>query len=112
MIVQQMVGVIAYLHQHGIVHRDIKSHNMLVDKNFNVKLCDFGLAKHKVMLWVNCRISSIADLCNLAEHQPTWLHNYSKREVIMRLLTFLHWERCCTRCTQEKCRITDWILRT
>ena len=44
----QMVGVIAYLHCHGIVHRDIKSHNMLVDKDYNVKLCDFGLAKHKV----------------------------------------------------------------
>ena len=47
-IVQQMTSVIAYLHQHGIVHRDIKSHNMLLDKNLNVKLCDFGLAKHKV----------------------------------------------------------------
>ena len=47
-IVQQMIGVIGYLHHHGIVHRDIKSHNMLLDKNFNVKLCDFGLAKHKV----------------------------------------------------------------
>lgn len=43
-----MAGVICYLHRHGIVHRDIKSHNMLLDKNYNVKLCDFGLAKHKV----------------------------------------------------------------
>ena len=44
----QMVSVISYLHHHGIAHRDIKSHNMLVDKNYTVKLCDFGLAKHKV----------------------------------------------------------------
>jgi serine/threonine protein kinase len=44
----QIIGVIAYLHRHGIVHRDIKSHNMLIDKNYTVKLCDFGLARHKV----------------------------------------------------------------
>ena len=47
-IATQMVSVIAYLHRHGIVHRDIKSHNMLLDKNLTLKLCDFGLARHKV----------------------------------------------------------------
>lgn len=49
-IASQMAGVVAYLHRHGIVHRDIKSHNMLLDKYYNLKLCDFGLAKHKVRL--------------------------------------------------------------
>jgi serine/threonine protein kinase len=34
-----------YMHNLGIVHRDIKSHNVLVDANLNVKVCDFGLAK-------------------------------------------------------------------
>lgn len=47
-IAQQIIGVIAYLHRLGIVHRDIKSHNILLDKNYTVKLCDFGLARHKV----------------------------------------------------------------
>jgi serine/threonine protein kinase len=74
-----MIGVIAYLHRHGIVHRDIKSHNMLVDRNYTVKLCDFGLAKHKVQTYPR-RANSIADPCSSAAPLPTWPHNYSKNE--------------------------------
>lgn len=37
--------VFEYMHHLGIAHRDIKSHNVLIDHNFNVKICDFGLAK-------------------------------------------------------------------
>lgn len=34
----------------GIVHRDIKSHNILIDDHYNVKICDFGLARFKADL--------------------------------------------------------------
>lgn len=40
--------VFQYMHHLGIVHRDIKSHNILIDDGFNVKVCDFGLAKFVV----------------------------------------------------------------
>jgi serine/threonine protein kinase len=36
------------MHTLGIVHRDIKSHNILIDHNLEVKICDFGLARFKV----------------------------------------------------------------
>jgi len=36
-----------YLHKSHpiIIHRDLKSHNLLVDENWKVKVCDFGLSK-------------------------------------------------------------------
>lgn len=39
---------ILYLHNADIVHRDIKTLNVLLDNKNTVKLCDFGLAKHIV----------------------------------------------------------------
>ena len=36
-----------YLHQQQppIIHRDLKSHNLLVDRHWQVKVCDFGLSR-------------------------------------------------------------------
>jgi serine/threonine protein kinase len=39
-----------FMHAIGIVHRDLKSHNILIDDHMNIKVCDFGLAKFKADL--------------------------------------------------------------
>ncbi len=46
-IITDMACGLAFLHDNEIVHRDLKSLNVLLDENYNAKLSDFGLAKIK-----------------------------------------------------------------
>jgi serine/threonine protein kinase len=41
----QMAIAIGYLHQKGIVHRDLKLENILLDQDGYIKIIDYGLAK-------------------------------------------------------------------
>jgi tRNA A-37 threonylcarbamoyl transferase component Bud32 len=46
-ITKQLICTMAYIHSRGYVHRDLKTQNILLDKNLDMKLCDFGLTKLK-----------------------------------------------------------------
>ncbi|MHC4242445.1 MAG: serine/threonine-protein kinase, partial [Planctomycetota bacterium] len=44
-IVPQVCDALQFAHEEGIVHRDVKPENILLDKKGRVKIADFGLAK-------------------------------------------------------------------
>ncbi|CAO3600691.1 unnamed protein product [Absidia cylindrospora] len=42
---QQLTNALQLCHRQGIVHRDLKLENILLDVNNNCKICDFGFAR-------------------------------------------------------------------
>lgn len=42
---KQLLEGVAYLHDKGLLHRDIKGGNLLLSKNGVLKIADFGLAR-------------------------------------------------------------------
>ncbi|KAK2709858.1 cyclin-dependent kinase 5-like [Artemia franciscana] len=41
----QLLRGLAYCHNHNVLHRDLKPQNLLINKNGDLKLADFGLAR-------------------------------------------------------------------
>ncbi|RLN08885.1 hypothetical protein C2845_PM11G25950 [Panicum miliaceum] len=67
-----------YLHNCSpvIVHRDLKSPNLLVDKNWVVKVCDFGLSRMKNKTFLSSRSTAGTVLINFLHRAPCiWKRN-------------------------------------
>ena len=41
----QLINVMQFMQEKGVMHRDLKPQNIMLDENFNVKVIDFGDAR-------------------------------------------------------------------
>src|SRR4051794_5325774 len=44
-VTRQVLAALGHAHENGIVHRDIKPHNVMIDDDRRVKVTDFGIAR-------------------------------------------------------------------
>ena len=44
MYIGQIVKALIYIHSQGVIHRDLKLGNVLINDQMDAKICDFGLS--------------------------------------------------------------------
>jgi serine/threonine protein kinase len=40
-----LLHALNFLHSANVIHRDVKPANILVDPNYMIKICDFGMSR-------------------------------------------------------------------
>ncbi len=81
-LVMQICEALQFAHDQGIVHRDIKPGNILIDRSGRVKIADFGLAK--------LLDPSLSDGALTADHQVMGTPHYMAPEQISNPLSVDH----------------------
>ncbi len=68
-IIIQLVEGLAQIHVHGVVHRDLKSDNIIIKPDGRVVIMDFGLARIKGMTSVAARDQLVGTLAYMSPEQ-------------------------------------------
>ena len=68
-LLRQMVSGLYHLHTVGVVHRDLKLENLMLDAHRNARIVDFGLATI-----IDSPGQLLREICGTAEYQAPELH--------------------------------------
>ncbi|KAM6938648.1 testis-specific serine/threonine-protein kinase 1-like [Lycodopsis pacificus] len=71
----QLCNALQYLHNSDVAHRDLKCENILLDRHFNLKVCDFGFSKR--LTYADGRMMLSKTFCGTL--------SYSAHEIVRRL---------------------------
>ncbi|EGB05228.1 hypothetical protein AURANDRAFT_31212, partial [Aureococcus anophagefferens] len=66
----QLVRGVIYIHAQGIIHRDLKPGNLLVTRNCELRITDFGLARQQSAALKGGKDDSF-DICPMTQHVVT-----------------------------------------
>lgn len=66
-IIRQVLSALSFAHESGVVHRDIKPQNILIDDNMHITLTDFGIARDAIN---SNTINANTDACSVHYLSP------------------------------------------
>jgi len=81
----QMLNAINHAHQEGIIHRDVKPNNVLINRQGVVKITDFGLAKNQAEFGITQSVTTGGTLFYMSPEQVRGLAYTDKRSDIYAL---------------------------
>lgn len=99
----QILSALKYLHSANIIHRDLKPSNILINEDWEIKICDFGLARamdtkefgenSDMTMYVTTRIYRAPELLfNLGEYSTqidVWSVGWIFAEMLIRKPLFM-----------------------
>ncbi|KAA8525284.1 hypothetical protein F0562_007139 [Nyssa sinensis] len=72
-VLKETLNALLYLHEHGLLHKDIKPGNILIDSNGSVKLSDFGVSSSIYESEPESESESSSSLSSRLFRMPYWM---------------------------------------